>query len=298
MVPRPPFVGFLGELPEASGPGADRSVDLSVGECAFTLKDETEPLCEPIGIEVGIGVILWGRNEPAMVGATVAIENIFPQTTRETAGYHTVHHPIVDTTIQTSTSVLAVHGNQNCMPGPVFLRGETVTLRPADAEDLDFIQRCMNDPRVWRPALDVSPTNSTQVREFFETVISSPNGVHCLICADSDPLGIISLTESRYGPDETTRSRTVELAYWLAPEYHGQGYGSDGATQLITYAFEDKNFRRIEAAVGSFNEPSIGLLESLGFQHEGTRREAAWYRGEYHDMQLYGLLRAEWREQI
>jgi RimJ/RimL family protein N-acetyltransferase len=50
----------------------------------------------------------------------------------------------------------------------------------------------------------------------------------------------------------------------------------------------------LSACVGSFNGASIGLLESLGFEHEGTRREAAWYRGEYHDMLCYGLLLGEW----
>jgi RimJ/RimL family protein N-acetyltransferase len=87
----------------------------------------------------------------------------------------------------------------------------------------------------------------------------------------------------------------VELAYWLDPDHHGQGYGSEAAELLVRYAFEDRNVRRIGARAGSFNEASIGLLESLGFQQEGRRREAAWYRGEYHDMLLYGLLRSAWR---
>jgi ribosomal-protein-alanine N-acetyltransferase len=181
------------------------------------------------------------------------------------------------------------------MPGPVFLEGETVTLRPVEEEDIGFIQRCMNDPQVWRPALDINPTNREQSTEFFETVISGSDGVHCLACDDETPLGIVSLTGSQYGPDETSRARAAELAYWFAPEHHGQGYGSDAATQMVRYAFEDRNLRRVSASVGSFNDSSIGLLESLGFEHEGTLREAAWFRGEYHDMLVYGLLREDWR---
>lgn len=182
------------------------------------------------------------------------------------------------------------------MPGPVFLEGETVTLRPAEEEDLEFIQRCMNDPRVWRPALDINPTNREQSTEFLETVISDSDSVHCLACDDETPLGIVSLMESQYGPDETSRARAAELAYWFAPEHHGQGYGSDAARQMVQYAFEDRNLRRLSARVGSFNDASIGLLESLGFEHEGTLREAAWFRGEYYDMPLYGLLRKDWRK--
>lgn len=180
------------------------------------------------------------------------------------------------------------------MPGPVFLEGSDVTLRTVERADLDFVQRAMNDPQIWRPALDVEPTNREQVEDFFETVLSESGDVHCLVCVDEDAVGLVSLTESQYGPDETSRARSAELAYWLAPEYHGRGYGSDAAARTVQYAFEDRNLRRVSARVGSFNEASAALLESLGFEHEGTQREAAWYRGEYHDMLWYGLLRREW----
>jgi RimJ/RimL family protein N-acetyltransferase len=181
------------------------------------------------------------------------------------------------------------------MPGPVFLKGKKVTLRPVEEEDIGFLQQCMNDPRIWRPALDVNPMNREQGVEFFETTISESDGVHCLVCNDEGPLGLVSLTRSRYGPDETTRSRAAELAYWLTPEHHAKGYGTDAATQMLQYAYEDRNLRRVSARCGSFNDASIGLLESVGFEHEGTLREAAWFRGEYHDMLWYGLLRKEWQ---
>ena len=180
------------------------------------------------------------------------------------------------------------------MPGPVFLEGDTVTLRPIEEEDIEFIQHCMNDPQVWRPALDINPMNHEQGAEFFENVISDADGVQCLICDNEQPLGVVSLTGSQYGPGETDRSRAAELAYYLASEQHGLGYGSDAAARMIQYAFEDRNLRRVSACVGSFNDASIGLLESLGFEHEGTLREAAWFRGEYHAMLCYGLLREEW----
>jgi RimJ/RimL family protein N-acetyltransferase len=181
------------------------------------------------------------------------------------------------------------------MPGPVFLQGETVTLRPAEEGDVEFIQRCMNDPQVWRPAMDDSPTNAAQASEFLGNVISSDDGVHCLACDGTEPLGVVSLAESRYGPDETARARSAEVSYWFAPEHHGQGYGTDAVGRLVRYAFEDRNLRRVAARVGEFNDASVGLLESLGFVHEGTLREAAWYRGEYYDMLWFGLLREEWR---
>ena len=180
------------------------------------------------------------------------------------------------------------------MPGPVFLEGEEVTLHPVEESDVQFVRRCMNDPRVWRPALDVNPTNRAQAEEFFESVVCDEGSVHCLAYDGDEPLGVVSLTMSKYGPSETDRSRDAELAYWFAPDHHGRRYGSDAAGRLVRYAFEDRNLRRLTAHVGSFNDASVGLLESLGFEREGTMREATWFRGDYRDAYMYGLLRDEW----
>lgn len=37
------------------------------------------------------------------------------------------------------------------MPGPRFLEGDTVTLRPIERDDIEFLHRVMNDPRVCGP---------------------------------------------------------------------------------------------------------------------------------------------------
>jgi ribosomal-protein-alanine N-acetyltransferase len=37
-------------------------------------------------------------------------------------------------------------------------------------------------------------------------------------------------------------------------------------------------------------------LETLGFVHEGTQRQAKFVDGEYVDLRVYGLLVDEWRE--
>jgi len=152
----------------------------------------------------------------------------------------------------------------------------------------------MNDPEVWRPALDSNPTNDELSAEFFENVLTTEEDFHCLVWHDENRVGHVSITESQYGPSETIRSRSAELAYWIAPEHHGKGYGSDAVSRVIKYAFEDRNLRRLGACVGSFNDASISLLETLGFEREGIRRQAAWYRGNYHDLICYGLLRSEW----
>ena len=43
------------------------------------------------------------------------------------------------------------------MPGPVFLRGDRVDLHVIKEADLPFLQRLVNDPRVWRSLFQVTP---------------------------------------------------------------------------------------------------------------------------------------------
>lgn len=181
------------------------------------------------------------------------------------------------------------------MSGPVFLEADSVTLHPVDRSDLPFVREAMNDPRVWRAALDATPTNDELAEEFFETTLTSETDVHCLVRAGDRRVGKVSLTASRYGPTATDRSRDAEVAYWIAPGDQGQGHAGEAVARLVRYAFEDRNLRRLTARAGAFNDASVGLLESLGFEREGRLREAAWYRGDHHDMLVYGLLREDWR---
>ena len=56
------------------------------------------------------------------------------------------------------------------MPGPVFLSGERVTLRPAGGSDLDFLNRNHSDPAVRRSMPRVRPHRREETRAEYEHV--------------------------------------------------------------------------------------------------------------------------------
>lgn len=182
------------------------------------------------------------------------------------------------------------------MPGPAFLDGESVTLRPPQREDIAFVQQLWNEPAVRQSALSAVPMNDQQANWYFENHLSSEGSVYLLACDEETPLGMASLTPYQYGPDATTTARCMELSAYLAPEYQGNGYGSDTVETMVDYAFVERNLHRVAARVGEFNAPSKTVLESLGFTREGTLREEMWYRGEYYDKHWYGMLREEWQQ--
>ncbi|WP_121743718.1 GNAT family N-acetyltransferase [Natronorubrum halophilum] len=177
------------------------------------------------------------------------------------------------------------------MPETVFLAGDRVDLRPIEEDDLEFLQREINDPRVWRAIGGSRPINRAQEQDFFENVVCDDDTVNLLVVADSTPVGTIGFNSIEW------ESRRAEIGYWIAPAYHERGYGSDATERLVTYGFDQFGLHKLTARVFEFNEASQRLLESVGFTREGVHRDEAFVDGEYHDTYWYGVLEDEWRSE-
>jgi [ribosomal protein S5]-alanine N-acetyltransferase len=175
------------------------------------------------------------------------------------------------------------------MPGPAFLTGGDVTLRTIEEEDLEFLQRAVNDPAVWRPIGRSTPLNAAQEREFFKNVVCADDSIHLLVVADSTPVGTVGL-------DPTDRERrSAELGHWIDPEHHRGGYGSDAVELVVEHGFDQLDLHRIRARVFEFNDASKRLLESVGFTQERVHRDAEFVDGAFQDTHWYGVLEDEWR---
>ena len=73
----------------------------------------------------------------------------------------------------------------------------------------------------------------------------------------------------------------------------GKGHMPAALLLFSAYLFELKPIPRLQLAIISANTPSRRVAEKAGFVHEGCLRQASFVRGIYHDLEVYGLLRAE-----
>ena len=92
-------------------------------------------------------------------------------------------------------------------------------------------------------------------------------------------------------------SRTMgytEIGYMIGARHHGRGIGTRAVKLLVDRLFGQTDLHRIFATVSVHNEPSIRLLERLGFRREGVLREHFVIAGERTDEIVFGLLRPEW----
>jgi ribosomal-protein-alanine N-acetyltransferase len=90
---------------------------------------------------------------------------------------------------------------------------------------------------------------------------------------------------------------SVEIGYDLHPDYWRQGIMTEALSAVIDYGYSgafEFPLNRIQALTYLDHKASAGLLLKLGFQEEGIRRESGYWKGEFHDLRCFSLLRRDW----
>jgi ribosomal-protein-alanine N-acetyltransferase len=87
------------------------------------------------------------------------------------------------------------------------------------------------------------------------------------------------------------------ISYELCRTEWGKGYASEAISSIIDYIFSDTfsfYVNRIEALILPSNRPSRALIQKHHFTLEGTLRQKCYWNGDFHDMQMFALLRKDW----
>ncbi|MFZ0963452.1 MAG: GNAT family N-acetyltransferase, partial [Terriglobia bacterium] len=145
---------------------------------------------------------------------------------------------------------------------------ETNRLRFATWRDEDWreLRKLTTDPLVVRYLGTGEPWPDERVQGFVDRQVQSWE-LHriCLwklLPKDSDVLiGICGLQRLPEGPE-------VEIGWWLAPSYWGQGLATEAACQALAYGFEVGNLERIVAIAHPANRDSLRVMERIGMRFE------------------------------
>lgn len=168
-----------------------------------------------------------------------------------------------------------------------------VSLRAVADSDVESLYSIYSDAEVMR-YWGASPMKDPQeAKDFLAEVLKDLRGQQCIQWGiarrtDNQIIGTIALFHF------DIFARKAEIGFALGRAHWGMGYMQEALQAAIGYAFNEMNFRRIEADVDPRNLSSIRLLEGLGFRKEGYFRER-WLAGEEtQDTLFYGLLKKEW----
>ena len=90
------------------------------------------------------------------------------------------------------------------------------------------------------------------------------------------------------------KAATARLSVYIGPpESRSSGVGSTAIYEALTRIFEERSLHKIWLTVNAENTAAIRTYLSLGFQVEGTLREAFVWNGKRLDALYMGLLRSE-----
>ena len=170
------------------------------------------------------------------------------------------------------------------------LRTARLTLRPFKAEDAPRIQELASAREVALNTLRIPHPYPDGAAE--EWIASQPakeaTGFFNFAIDDGQFVGSCGLIVNR---DDDL----AEIGYWIGVPYWGRRYASEAAAELVRYGFEEMGLNRIFAAYFARNAASGSVLRKIGMKHEGTLRQAAKKWGEYQDLEMYAIVRSDWK---
>ena len=145
--------------------------------------------------------------------------------------------------------------------------------------------------RLWLPWVDGTRSVS-DVREFIRTSEAEQAGgtsVQMCIREDGVVVGMVGLRPVDWA------NRRGWLGYWLAGAARGRGVMTASCRALADCAIGDLGLNRLDIVCASANGPSRAVAERLGFELEGTAREAMFVGGRCLDLVTYAALARWWR---
>ena len=84
--------------------------------------------------------------------------------------------------------------------------------------------------------------------------------------------------------------RFGEIGYEAHPDFWGHGLMTEALRAVVACGHQVFRLNRIEAWTLPGNGASDRVLEKAGFKYEGTLRQRAWFKGEFHDFRMFGRL--------
>ncbi|MEL6865701.1 MAG: GNAT family protein [Bacteroidota bacterium] len=89
-------------------------------------------------------------------------------------------------------------------------------------------------------------------------------------------------------------NRIAEIGYWIGKQWQGKGWVRQSVSALIAHCFQHMAINRLEIRVPLGHQKSAAIPLGLDFHQEGLLRQGLWHKAQYHDLQLYALLRQDW----
>ncbi len=163
-------------------------------------------------------------------------------------------------------------------------------LRSLSLEDLAEYRALLNLPEIEEMLVGWNfPLNKTEQEKWYQGQPMKSNTQRFSLVEGDEWLGFAGL----WGID--WKDRYAEIGLALKPGNHGRGLGKKVIRAVTRYGFEVLNLHRIETQILAYNDASNKAFIKCGYVMEGVQRKKIFKRGAYHDLNILGLLRENFK---
>jgi ribosomal-protein-alanine N-acetyltransferase len=162
-----------------------------------------------------------------------------------------------------------------------------VVLRALTADDQDeFLARARASAGLHHPWYSMATT--PQEFRAYLTRYAQPATEGFLVCVlDSGAMaGVITIDSIVRG-----RFQSASVSYAAFASAAGKGYLSEGLALALEYAFTELRLHRLEANIQPGNQPSLRLVQRLGFRKEGYAPAMLFIDGAWRDHERWAITR-------
>jgi [ribosomal protein S5]-alanine N-acetyltransferase len=174
----------------------------------------------------------------------------------------------------------------------IALHGPTLTLRPPAAADAPALLDLASDPDVTRWFSWGPYTSVEEPRAYIDAAAGRRERVEQLdflvVHREHGPAGITGVSEF------SARDRRCMVGTWLGRRFWGTGANRESKAIVARLVFDVLGLHRLGAYSNTANEVSTRALVAVGFRREGVLREFHRHGDRHHDVNVFGLLRADW----
>ena len=171
-----------------------------------------------------------------------------------------------------------------------MLRGERIELRLVRENDLSTFYELLTNLETRGSYFPLGVTSEPKLQAEFSKngFWDQEEGMLLMVDSEGEILG-----EIEYFPI-THYLQGYEISYQLFGQQHaGKGYTTEAVNLLLGYLFGRKRVNRMQLNIHPSNVASKKVAEKCGFTFEGIMRGCWFHQGEFHDLEVWSILRDE-----
>lgn len=166
---------------------------------------------------------------------------------------------------------------------------ERLILKEYNKDDIEAFYSLKSDKEVWIYSTFKPLTDRKEAVALLDCILSNRKNTYPDFLALFEKKTMQYIGEAGIIGSNPNASRG-EVGYNLLPEYWKRGYATEILSAIVKWAFQDRQYERLEALALECNTASCKVLEKCGFQKEGVLRNFNKWEYGFRNVNYYGMI--------